>query len=264
MTEVTQQPEEAKGIAKYDKVSNITGISPEVIAVIHNSVAKGTSVSELSYFLNVAKAAGLNPFMKEVWCYKDNAGNLLVFTGRDGFLKKAQQSQDYKGIQSSVVFEEDEFEMITDTSNNEFQDSIKIIHKIKPKKGGRGVILGAFCIAYREDKAPYGVWVEFARYNKGKFVWAAFPEDMIVKVAEAHCLKKAFGITGLSIEEDFNIDNGVVYPMEAKPQPVDKSKERLEAMINDVKTKVDLEKLATHCTTPSLMQIYENKLKEFA
>lgn len=258
MAEETQE----SNITVYRQLASATGLSTSMIAVIHNSVAKKTTTHELAYFLNVAKAAGLNPFMKEVWCYKDRLGNLLVFTGRDGFLKKAQQSEDYKGIQSAAVFENDEFHMITDTTNNEFTDSIKIYHKIKPAKGGRGELLGAYCISYREDKAPYGVWVELSRYNKGYSAWGTHPEDMIIKVAETHSLKKAFGINGVQSEYEYEVSNDIVEPT-GKPVPVDKSEERIDKMISAAATKATLEKLKDKCTTAASMQAYEAKMKTF-
>ena len=62
--------------------------SKEQIQVIKNSVAKGTTDTELQYFLMVCKSTNLNPVMKEIWCYKDKQDNHLVFAGRDGFLSK--------------------------------------------------------------------------------------------------------------------------------------------------------------------------------
>ena len=100
----------------YEKVSDITGYKPNEIAVIQQNVAKGTSATELAYFLNVCKTMTLNPFNKEVWCYKDKRGNLLIFAGRDGFLSKAQQNPLFNGIRSSEVRENDKW--FVDIANN--------------------------------------------------------------------------------------------------------------------------------------------------
>ena len=77
-----------------EKISALTGFRPDEIAVVRNTTAKGTTDSELAYFLSVCKSVELNPFMKEIWCYKDNKGNVLVFAGRDGFLKRAHKRKD--------------------------------------------------------------------------------------------------------------------------------------------------------------------------
>jgi len=70
-------------IENLQKVSNQINeaYSPEQIGVIQKSVAKDTTFAELAYFLNVCKTMELNPFNKEVWCYKDNRGNLFNLFG---------------------------------------------------------------------------------------------------------------------------------------------------------------------------------------
>lgn len=48
-----------------------------------------------------------------------------------------------------------------------------------------------------------------------------------------------------------------------RPNPRDKSEERLETMIANAKTKIDLEKLKDKCTTPTTMQAYDKKMSAF-
>ena len=67
------------------ELSTINQFSENEIEIIKNTVAKGVTDTELQYFLILAKSLGLNPFNKEIWCYKDKKGNVLMFTGRDGF-----------------------------------------------------------------------------------------------------------------------------------------------------------------------------------
>lgn len=186
------------------KIANQTGqFTPEEIAIIKNTVAKGTTDLELAYFLNVSKVHGLNPFTKQIWCYKDNKNNLLVFAGRDGFLAKAQQCKEYAGIQSCEVCEKDEFEINIPEG--------KVSHKIN--SFDRGAIRGAYAIAYRKGCQPTIELVDFRTYDKGYNAWKSHPSDMIKKVAEVHALKKAFGISGVQSEEDFEIINGTAYPV---------------------------------------------------
>lgn len=174
--------------------------SPEDIGVIRSTVAKGITTSELCFFLNVAKSAGLNPFNKEIWCYKDGRGNLIVFAGRDGFLKKAQSNPLFNGIRSAVICENDEHEI--DIPNG-------IIHH-KIKFGNRGKILGAYAIVYRKDGESTIELAAFDAYNRNNNIWKKFPESMIKKVAESAALKKAMGITGISSEHDFEVKAGKV------------------------------------------------------
>ena len=201
----------------YKKVSDITGYTPNEIAVIQQNVAKGTSATELAYFLNVCKTMKLNPFNKEVWCY-----NLLIFAGRDGFLSRAQQNPHYKGIRSCEVRANDEWSL--DIANN------KIKHIIDKPSKDRGAIIGAYCIVFRKDGEPTVEFADFATYNKGYSAWKTHPAEMIKKVAESHALKKAFGISGIQSEYDFDVNNkGIAKPIETEKIGFD-SKEVQEAL----------------------------------
>jgi len=189
----------------YEKVSDITGYKPNEIAIIQQNVAKGTSATELAYFLNVCKTMTLNPFNKEVWCYKDGRGNLLIFAGRDGFLSKAQQNPLFNGIRSCEVRDNDEWSI--DVANN------KITHIISKSLKDRGEIIGAYCIVFRKGGEPTIEFADFKTYNKGYNAWKTHPAEMIKKVAESHALKKAFGISGIQSEYDFNFNDNKATPI---------------------------------------------------
>lgn len=203
--------EQSNDIVKInaDKIAVLTGFKPEEVAILKNTVAKGTTDTELAYFLSVCKNVELNPFMKEIWCYKDNKGNLLVFAGRDGFLKRAQQSPLWNGMTSFEVCKNDEFEM--DVTKGEV--------KHKPNFKDRGEIIGAYAIVKpRGCEYPTIEWAEFAVYNKGWNVWKSDPATMIKKVAETHVLKKGFGITVIQSEYDFDTKDDVVVPLLHEPK----------------------------------------------
>jgi len=181
------------------KISKAFGYTPEEIFVIQNNVAKGTTNTELAYFINVCKTMDLNPFNKEVWCYKDNKGNLLIFAGRDGFLSKAQKNPLFNGIRSMEVCVNDEFTM--DVANN------KIVHN--PSFKNRGDIIGAYCIVFRKGGEPTVEWSDCKVYDKGRHTWSSHKAEMIKKVAECHALKKAFGISGIQSQYDFEVQDGI-------------------------------------------------------
>lgn len=192
-----------------DKIASITGFKAEEVAIIKNTVAKGTTDTELAYFLSVCKNVELNPFMKEIWCYKDNKGNVLVFAGRDGFLKRAQQSQLWNGMTSFEVCKNDFFEM----------DVTKGIINHKPNFKDRGEILGAYAIVKPKGcEFPTIEWADFAVYNKGWNVWKTDPATMIKKVAETHALKKGFGITVIQAEYDFDVKDEIAIPLIHEPK----------------------------------------------
>lgn len=196
----TNKDETSNG-TKSMTISEMTGYEPDLIRVIQETVAKKTAPMELVYFLKIAKGLDLNPLTKEIWCYKDNKGNLLIFAGRDGFLTVAQRDKQFQGLRSSEVCKNDVFEL--DIPNAE------ITHKISVKEP-RGPIVGAYAIAYRKNGEKTIEWAETATYDKGSNAWATHKAEMIKKVAEVHALRKAFGIHGLYVEEEFVIKNEVV------------------------------------------------------
>lgn len=184
------------------------GYTKEEVAIIKNTVAKKTTDTELAFFLNICKTTGLNPFTKEIWCYKDHQGNLINFASRDGFLKKAQQSPSFNGIRSSEVRSNDEFEMDVFAG--------KIHHKITKMGKQRGDIIGAYAVVFRKGAETTIEHVDFETYNKGYNTWKTHPAEMIKKVAEVHALKKSFGISGIQNEYDWNIVNDKVYPIDTE------------------------------------------------
>jgi len=208
---------ETKEVSRNEKLQKVSdavanAYTPEQIGVIQQNIAKGTNVSELAYFLNVCKSIELNPFNKEVWCYKDNRGNLLIFAGRDGFLARAQSNPLFNGIRSIEVRENDEFEM--DLINN------RITHNIVAKSDEeRGAIKCGIAVVFRKDGEPTIEVADFDTYNKGFSAWKTHPAEMIKKVAETHALKKAFGISGVQSEYDYDVKGNVAQPINFDATP---------------------------------------------
>jgi len=200
------------------KIHEMTGYSYNEIALVKNTIAKGTTDIELGYFLNIAKSTGLNPFMKELWCYKDGKGNLLVFAGRDGFLKKAQESNLWNGMTSAEVCMNDEFEM----------DVPSATIKHKPNFKDRGAIIGAYAIVKPKGcEYPTVEFVDMKTYDKGFNAWKSHAAEMIKKVAETHALKKAFGITGLQSEYDFQVKDNIVVELQGAKSTIEQMQEKI-------------------------------------
>ena len=238
-------------------ISENFGYTNQEIAVIQNSVAKGTNKIELAYFIKVCKTVGLNPFIKEIWCYKDNRDNLLVFAGRDGFLAKAQRDKNFAGIRSSEVRQNDVFKI--DIANN------KITHEFGIDE--RGEIVGAYAIVFRKGGEPTIEYVDFKTYNKGWNAWKTHPSEMIKKVAETHALKKGFGISGIQSEYDFQEKNNIVNPIQTEKPKNNPQMEDILIAINDADTIEDLDKInadliRNNLGTEDLLKIIKDK-KDF-
>ena len=195
-----------------DKLAKELNIPLSELAIVRRTVAKNTTLLELGFFLSVAKQQGLSPFNKEIWCYKDHKNNLIIFTGRDGMLKKAQENPLFNGLRSSDIREKDEFS--ADIPNG------IITHKItQVSTEKRGNIIGAYCIVFRKDGEHTIEIADIETYDNSspKFSspWKTHKADMIKKVAEQKALKKAFGFSGLQLEDEFDIRNNVAYNKKA-------------------------------------------------
>ena len=238
--------------------------TPEEIAIIKNTVAKGCNDLELSYFLNVAKVYQLNPFTKQIWCYKDNKGNVIIFAGRDGFLSKAQRDPRWNGIASDVIREGEEYKL--NIATGEISHSKDVLSKAK--------IIGAYAICRPKNCEIATIeWADFDTYNKGYNVWKSDPVAMIKKVAESHCLSKAYGISGLAVEEDFEVKDNVAYVADHEERPTIKAigyaDELLRKSNFDEDTKIIIEnKLCDQTLTNSeletiIIDLKNNQPKEY-
>ena len=193
----------------YESISAATKIPVAQISIVKSIIAKNTTNSELAFFLMSASAVGLNPILKEIWCYKDLKGNLIIFAGRDGFLKKAQENNRWNGMQSAHVCENDEFSMEL--------FSYKVTHNLVKD---RGPVVGAW--AYTKPKGvetPTLVYINRSDYDRKRNVWNTHPGPMCVKVAETLCLKKAYGISGIQAEYDFDVKDDVAIPIPQEDHP---------------------------------------------
>lgn len=233
--DITDMTTKNTGLAvQQANTSIIAQFSDEDRDIIKNSVAKGTTDAEFKYFLALAASSKLNPFTKEIWCYKDNKGNLLVFSGRDGYQANAQRQSDYRGLRSAAVYENDEFEMDIPAGH--------VKHKIKAV--GRGAVVGAYCFVYRDGFKDFIVWVDINTYDKKAFTWESHKAAMIEKVAEAHCLKKAYNLGGsINTAEDYDFQRNSFSSQtedadytEIKPPTEEQMAEEIVNAIADAKT----------------------------
>ena len=193
-----------------EKISDMVEgkFNPQQIAAIKSKIAKNVTDPELAIFLLAAATTGLNPIMGEIWCYKNGTGGLIIFAGRDGLLTAAQKKSYWNGIFSFAFYENEVF------SISFKKNVLEINHEPINDPTKRGRLLGAYAIA-RPQGAEITTCerVDFSTYDKGQFTWKSFPEAMIKKVAESHCLKKAYAIPHIQVDEDFIIEKDVAIPI---------------------------------------------------
>lgn len=171
---------------------------------------KGISDDEFALFIEQCKRSGLDPLLKEAFCVarRQNAGNrerpnwvtkYEFQPSEAGMLARAERFPDFKGIQASAVFAEDE--IIVDQGKGE------VVHRFNPAKR-KGSLVGAWSRVVREGKLPVVVWLDFAGYVQQTPLWAKIPTTMIEKCARVAALRKAYpeAFGGLYVREEMPAD----------------------------------------------------------
>lgn len=145
------------------------------IQLIRDMCARDCTDNEFLLLMQLSKTYQLDPFAKQIWAVKYGNNPAAIFCGRDGFLAIAHRSGKFDGMESGT------------------------------RKDGDDLV--GWCRIYRKDMSrPFEVEVSLAEYSTGKNLWQTKPKTMIVKVAESHALRRAFGISGLYAPEE--IDTG--------------------------------------------------------
>lgn len=144
--------------------------SAELIQTVRHMYAKGATDPEFKIFCEMARLTGLNPMLKLIWCVKnENRPDLpaQIYVSRDGLLAIAHRSGQFNGMESG-------------TKKNEDGDEV------------------GWCTVWRKDMDhPFHSEILRKEYDTQKALWKDKPATMSIKVAEAHCLRRAFDIQGV-------------------------------------------------------------------
>lgn len=153
--------------------------------------------ADMQYCIGVAKTFNLNPILKQIYFVPRRSQvngqwieKVEPLAGRDSFLTLAHRTGKFAGIESKV--------------------EIKETPIMVDGKWTRQNDLVATATVYRKDtERPFVVSVNYREYvqtnkeGKPTNFWATKPETMLKKVAESQVLRKAFDITGLYAEEEY-------------------------------------------------------------
>lgn len=181
--------------------------TPERVAMVKKGCCPaGIPEHEADLFIEQCKRSGLDPLLKEAFCVsrRQNVGNrerpvwvtkYEFQPSEAGMLARAERFPDFKGIQASAVFAEDEFIMD--------QGEGKVVHRFNPAKR-KGSLVGGWSRVEREGKLPVLVWLDFSGYVQQTPLWAKIPTTMIEKCARVAALRKAYpaAFGGLYIREE--------------------------------------------------------------
>lgn len=179
--------------------------------------------SQVMKYMMLCKAQSLNPWVNDAYLvgYDSKDGpSFSLIVSHQALLKRAECSPEYDGLESGVIVKVGD--QIIERQGKVTYDGEKLI-------GGWGRV-------HRKDRkiSTYDS-VNFKTYNTGRSRWAADPEGMIVKVAEAAALRKTFPSTLAAMycaeemerhKEDARIDSASVTASE--PQHPSKPLSRVE------------------------------------
>lgn len=135
-------------------------------------------------FMMLCKAQSLNPWVNDAYLVgydgRDGAQFSLI-TAHQSFLKRAEASPEFDGMESGVVVRIGDGELT-------YREGDLVI------KGE--TLVGGWARVHRRDrKIPSFEALNLETFNTNRSRWLADPAGMIVKVAEASALRKAFPST---------------------------------------------------------------------
>ncbi|MFP2929715.1 phage recombination protein Bet, partial [Pyxidicoccus sp. 3LG] len=198
---------EANPHQKTDGASTQGTWSRERAELVRRTICpKGISEDEFALFIEQCKRSGLDPLLKEAFCVarRQNVGNrerpnwvtkYEFQPSEAGMLARAERFPDFRGIQASAVFAEDE--IVVDQGKGE------VVHRFNPAKR-KGALVGAWSRVVRDGKLPVVVWLDFSGYVQQTPLWAKIPTTMIEKCARVAALRKAYpeAFGGLYVREE--------------------------------------------------------------
>lgn len=235
---------------------NLEALTPEQVAVIKNTVAKGATDDELRWFLYQCDVLGLDPLTKEIWFIKRakkvkkpsgewdyprlqngkidyTDADLVIMTSKDGYFKKATENPEFVSVQSMEIRENDDFDM-------EFDGEKIQVKKHSWKAKDRGKIIAAWaCVTYKDGSKDWN-FIYFDEYcqsynGKPQGVWANNPTAMIRKCAETPLLKKAARLSGITTAEEMeHVIEGDVSTQDNSPDKAALREESIKAMIEKI------------------------------
>lgn len=195
------------------------------VEVIRRTVAKDCNRDELAMFLEVASRYQLDPFLRELFAAKFDGqhGAVTIFAGRDGLLKAAKLTGRFRHMESHVVREKDEYEVIVDTDamRTDEESGVRLgrLRKLRHVRKGmgsaqRGPIVGSYALVFlRGDEEPWfaeATWEDYGQTKQstrsGKdtnwTVGKGYTEAMMVKVAQSIALRMGCGLAGIYAQEE--------------------------------------------------------------
>jgi len=211
--------------------------TPELsMEIIKKYICPAATDQEAYMFLQLCKAQGLNPFLKEAYLVKFGTQAATIITGKDTFTKRADRLPQYDGFKAGIIV----------LSNG------AIGHREGSFVVNGEELLGGWAEVFRKDRSQsFRNEVSLKEYARTKADgslmsnWKSMPATMIRKVALVQSLREAFPdeFGGMYSPEEMPVDTSALptyqtgeaplYPApvktETKKPPIQQPKEKTEA-----------------------------------
>lgn len=203
-TEIVTVPQDERGTIEIVPFGTDERIRLSV-AIVQKMIAVPTRTGKIPdptqciKFMMLCRARHLNPFEGDAFMlgYDTQSGpQFSLITAHQVFLKRAEASKGFNGIESGVIVRLKEGGGIIEREGDLVYDDENL--------------LGGWAKVYRKDREkPFYRRLKLSTFNTGRSRWEKDPAGMIVKCAEADALRSAFPthLGGLYLQEE--------------PQPID-------------------------------------------
>ncbi|MCK5217111.1 MAG: phage recombination protein Bet [Methanosarcinales archaeon] len=154
------------------------------VSTIKKYINDKATDEEAYVFLQLCKARGLNPFLKEAYLIKyDHVSPATMVVGKDAFMKRAELHPEYDGFEAGIIVETEGKEGFVIADNC----------RVGTFYYDNEILLGGWAKVYRKDhKHPVEITVNMREFSTGKSSWNKMPATMIRKVALVQALREAF------------------------------------------------------------------------
>ena len=164
----------------------LTSTAPSDLSVqtIKKYINDKATDEEAYVFLQLCRARGLNPFLKEAYLIKyDHISPATMVVGKDAFMKRAELHPEYDGFEAGIIVE------YKDSSGFAIVDENRVGTFLREEE----TLLGGWAKVYRKDHTrPVEITVSMKEFNTGKSSWKKIPATMIRKVALVQGHREAF------------------------------------------------------------------------
>ena len=174
-----------------DKIKLSVALVKNLICVKTKS-GKTCSDNDAMKFLMMCQARLLNPYEGDAFLigYDGREGaSFSLITAHQAFLKRAEMNQEYDGMKSGIIIEQDG--ELKDLEGDFYSDGQVV-------KGGWATVF------FKNRKQPMHKRIRLERFQKSWGIWQDDPAGMICKCAEADALRSSFPtmLGGLYIKEE--------------------------------------------------------------